>query len=191
MDSLRPLLRPAVFLAAFTLTAGIVLWMWSSVSGYYLAALVSLVNYGLSLAGTPLALQEPDLGPQTIAYPGMAGGVALLLATPSRPVAWKLRWLAALLIVLSLLHVSLLFAEAQVASLQHQDRALAVQRHTPHNHGTSPAETGPRPNRQVTGRRSWAVVGHAVGLLEVWGTPGMVLLVWFFAASPSRPEHPP
>ena len=164
MDAHRALGRPAAFLAAFTLIAGILLWVWSYLSGYYLAALVSLVNYALSLAGTPLALQGPQLTGQNIAYPGMAGGVALFLATHSHPITWKLRWLAALLIVLSLLNVSLLFAEAQVTTLQHVNRALALPRH------------------------HWsATLGHAVGLWKTWGTPGIVLLVWFFAAQQSQP----
>ena len=168
MEAHRPLQRPVAFLTAFALTAGILLWGWSYVSGYYLAALVSLVNYALSLAGTPLALQGRQLSGQTVAYPGIAGGVALFLATPSRPLTWKLRWLAASVIALALLHVSLLFVEAQVAALQHAAGAVGVPRH------------------------SWtSALGHAVQLWRDWGAPGIALLIWFYAAhSATDQRHP-
>lgn len=153
MDTGRLLPSPGRFLGAFTLATGLLLLAWSHVSGFYLAGLTALVNRVLELVGVSLALQAPFLGRAEMAYPGIAGGIALFAVTPRRPVRWKLGWVGLLVVLLGALHSALLGSEALLAVAQHTGRAAA---------GT-------------------AILSHFVPLCKSWGTVTLVLLVWFRA----------
>ena len=112
------LFRPGRFLLAFTVLAGLLLLLWSRISGYYLAGLAALANAALAAAGVPLCLELPAAAGPQIVHPGVIGAVALFAATAERPFIWKAKWLGLVLAGLCLLHTSLLFADACHAYVQ-------------------------------------------------------------------------
>lgn len=180
MDLGRSLPRPALFLGAFTPAAGLLLWAWSYVSGLYLAALTAAVNHLLLLTGAPLALQVPSLSGSGMAYPGIAGGIALFAVTPSRSAGWRLRWLVLLAGLLGALHTAVFYLDAQLAMAQHAGSGSPIT----------------------------AFLAHVAEMSKSWGTSTLVLATWFRAvrlgdrhgsrpnrgappgASPARPFTP-
>ncbi|MFC1526480.1 hypothetical protein ACFL6X_06695 [Candidatus Latescibacterota bacterium] len=149
--------RPGLFLACFAVSAALLLVAWSHLSGHYLAALIWVVNSALNLSGTPLSLPLPQLSGNEMVYPGLAGGVALFVATP-RSLRWKARWLAVLLVALCLLHASQLYLGAWMAVAQNAARLQGVE--------TSSAV---------------GLLSYLGELSETWGTVAGVLLLWFMA----------
>jgi hypothetical protein len=114
MTPLVDLRRPGRFLLAFAATTAALLAVWQLVAGYYLAALVWATNQVLAASGGSLGLRLPPNSGE-VAYPVMAGAVALFAVTPGRTVAWKLKWLAGLTAGLFLLHGFLLCEELRAA----------------------------------------------------------------------------
>ena len=151
MAAMRPLRRPILFLATFVPVAGVLMVGWGYLSGHYLAALTWLVNIALSLGGMEVTLQVPRLGLHEMVYPEMAGGIALFAVTPGRSPGWRLRWLAALVLLLGALHTSLLYLEVWTAV------------------GSS------------LGGGATALLARGVEICRIWGTPVLVLLIWFHA----------
>ena len=107
--------HPVRFLALFALLLACLLQVWDRLSGYYLAGLVEVVNLLLRWVDTPIPIRLAHGAAPGAVYPAVAGGIALLLATPSLPARKRLSWLAALLGLLGLFHVCLLLLETRAA----------------------------------------------------------------------------
>lgn len=163
MVGFRPLRHPARFLGLFALLLACLLPVWDRLSVYYLAGLVEVVNLLLRSMDAPFPVRLGHAAPDTV-YPAVAGGMALLLATPSLPARERFKWLAALLALLCLFHVTLLYLETRAAVAHHLD----------------PSEAG----------TPWAMRSAAVTLVKAWGTPVLVVLTWFAAVRP-RGSGPP
>ena len=150
---MRPLRRPILFLATFVPVAGVLMVGWGYLSGHYLAVLTWLVNAALHLGGIEVTLQVPRFGLHEMVYPEIAGGVALFAVTPGRSPGWRLRWLAVLVLLLGALHTSLLYLEVwtAVGSPLHRGAAAA------------------------------SLLERGVEIGRLWGTPVLVLLIWFRA----------
>lgn len=168
MTGFRPLKKPATFLCLFTLTAGLLLPLWSYLSQFYLTALTIPVNYGLKLAGMPVEFQAHQLIGHDIVYPGVVAAVALFVATPDYSPGWKTRWLAVLIPLLWALHASLLYLETDISIPQYLNHLPSANRHPLLDHLLSPVARD-------------ALLGRLVALGKMWGTPVVILLTWFFA----------
>ena len=102
--------RPGLFLVTFALLAAAVLPAWQALGPVYGHGLTWLVRSGCSLLGLPISLGATS-GSAEMINPGLVAGIALFGATPSRDLAWKLKWIGGLVLVLTFAHAVLLVAQ--------------------------------------------------------------------------------
>jgi len=188
MISNRLTLGALPLLGGFTLVAGLLLLTWSNLSSFYLATLTPLVNSLLRFEHLPFAFESQDHGlllacrlPDgalrrfQFSGPEMAclatvGAAALFAATPGFGVRWKIRWLAGVMALFWVIDALVLYAGAHIAFLEYLDTL------------------SPQPRRQLleesgrlaSDRREFFT--SLVGLWSVWGSPTLLLGVWFCAA---------
>lgn len=174
MNCLPLLSSPAAFVTRFIAVVFPLLLVWGSVSKYYLATLISLVNFGSRLVGMPPQLQLPPFAGQDIVFTGVVGGIALFAVTPDRPFVWKLRWIARLLALLWMAHLVVLFLQVHVVYSQITEHLHRQQ--NPHSLSMMPAVY-----RTCT--------GHLIEFWRYWGSAVLSLLVWF-AALPRHADTP-
>ena len=158
-----PVRHPGRFVLTFAVLAGLLMILWSHLSGYYLAGLAALANLALSAGGVPVGLNVPVAASREIVHPAVVGAMALFAATPDRSWRWKAIWLATVLVGLSLLHTSLLVSEIW----QLHARATPMG-------GTTTSSLAP--------------AALLLGLAREWGPPLAVVTSWFAAVR--RDHHP-
>lgn len=110
MSQVILLRRPGLFFGLFALVTALSLPVWDVLSSYYMHGVVWLVNGGLSLLAP--AIRLPTTLVRDGVYPGIAGAIALFAVTPHRSWRWKMRWIAALMGVMLLVHAGVLLAQA-------------------------------------------------------------------------------
>ena len=89
MYGVQLLEKPAAFLALFSLSALGLLPIWIYLSPHYLAGITAVVNLGLHSAGIASQFRLQDFTGGEVFLPGIVGGAALFVATPSRSIHWK------------------------------------------------------------------------------------------------------
>ena len=162
MSPLRPG-RPVALLARFGLAAVPLLYFWSHLSRFYLDAVVAATGRLLGVTGVSVAMNPPAAGTQEMAYPVVAGAVALFAVAPGRRLAWKARWLGGLLVGLFALHVALLWGVACVAV----------------------AGSGPVSGASAAARG--AVASALAALPPAWVTVAVPVAAWIASAGPRSP----
>ena len=168
MNYFPQLPRPATFIARYVAALFLLLMLWGAISGYYLNALIALVNVATSLAGMPSQLQLPRFAGHDVVFTGVVGGIALFAVTPDRPMVWKLRWFALLVGLLSAAHLLVLFLQMHLVYLEildHQDHDL--------------------PSQSLSAIRAAYrfSAGYLIEFWRRWGSAVLSLLLWLGALS--------
>ncbi len=185
----RPLtISPFAQLVRFAAVTGLLLLLWNYLAPIYLAANIPLANLLLAWEQLPFAFQlhhsdlllacrQPDGSLHRFLFTGhdiptltIAVTVALFVASPGYGIRWRLSWLAGVIALFSLLNGLVLYAGSLLVIREYLATLPAD-----YLRQLLPAEA----EFSIDGYQT--SLDHLIGLWSIWGSPALLLAVWFFA----------
>ena len=181
-------IAPFAQLGRFAAVAGLLLVCWDYLSPIYLATHIPLANHLLAWEHLPFAFQlhenqlllacrQPDGSLHRFLFTGhdipsltIAVAIALFVATPGYGIRWRLGWLAGAITLFSLLNGLILYAGALLTIRDYLANLPADHLRQLLPAGAEFSVDNP------------PALDRLIGLWSIWGSPALLLALWFFAA---------